>query len=65
MGAYIAPPVVIDPSQWPDVTDDQLRQFASRPTPTRVLLGRRTQACWDLARRHSPQLQNNHSRVPR
>ena len=29
MGAYIAPPVAIDPSQWPDVTDDQLRQFAS------------------------------------
>ena len=29
MGAYIAPPAVIDPSQWPDVTDEQLRQFAS------------------------------------
>jgi pimeloyl-ACP methyl ester carboxylesterase len=29
MGAYIAPPVAIDPSQWPNVTDEQLRQFAS------------------------------------
>jgi pimeloyl-ACP methyl ester carboxylesterase len=29
MGAYIAPPMAIDPLQWPDVTDDQLRQFAS------------------------------------
>ena len=29
MGAHIAPPAAIDPSQWPDVTDDQLRQFAS------------------------------------
>jgi len=29
MGAYTAPPVPIDPSQWPDVTDEQLRQFAS------------------------------------
>ena len=25
----IAPPAVIDPSQWRDVTDEQLRQFAS------------------------------------
>jgi len=35
MGAYIAPPMAIDPSQWPHVTDEQLRQFAgpaySRP----------------------------------
>jgi pimeloyl-ACP methyl ester carboxylesterase len=29
MGAYIAPPMAIDPSQWPNVTDEQLRQFAS------------------------------------
>jgi pimeloyl-ACP methyl ester carboxylesterase len=29
MGAHIAAPAAIDPSQWPDVTDDQLRQFAS------------------------------------
>jgi len=28
-GAYIAPPMAIDPSQWPDVDDEQLRQFAS------------------------------------
>ena len=39
-------------------------QQIARPTPTRVLLGRRTQACWDLARHHGPQLQNNHSRAP-
>ena len=35
MGAYIAPPMVIDPSQWPNVSDEQLRQFTdpafSRP----------------------------------
>jgi pimeloyl-ACP methyl ester carboxylesterase len=35
LGAYIAPPMAIDPSQWPDVSDEQLRQFAgpafSRP----------------------------------
>jgi pimeloyl-ACP methyl ester carboxylesterase len=29
LGAFIAPPRDIDPSQWPDVTDDQLRQFTS------------------------------------
>jgi pimeloyl-ACP methyl ester carboxylesterase len=29
LGAYIAPPMAIDPAQWPDVTDEQLRQFAS------------------------------------
>jgi pimeloyl-ACP methyl ester carboxylesterase len=29
MGAYIAPPMAIDPSQWPNVSDEQLRQFAS------------------------------------
>jgi pimeloyl-ACP methyl ester carboxylesterase len=29
LGAYIAPPTAVDPSQWPNVTDDQLRQFAS------------------------------------
>lgn len=29
MGAYIAPPMAIDPSQWPNVTDERLRQFAS------------------------------------
>jgi pimeloyl-ACP methyl ester carboxylesterase len=29
MGAYIAPPRDIDPSQWPDVTDEQLRQSTS------------------------------------
>jgi pimeloyl-ACP methyl ester carboxylesterase len=29
LGAHIAPPTAIGPSQWPDVTDDQLRQFAS------------------------------------
>ena len=29
LSAHIAPPAAIDPSQWPDVTDDQLRQFAS------------------------------------
>ena len=29
LGAYIAPAAAIDPSQWPGVTDDQLRQFAS------------------------------------
>jgi pimeloyl-ACP methyl ester carboxylesterase len=30
LGAYIAPPPTdIDPSQWPDVTDEQLRQFTS------------------------------------
>jgi pimeloyl-ACP methyl ester carboxylesterase len=29
MGAYIAPPMAIGPSQWPNVTDEQLRQFAS------------------------------------
>jgi pimeloyl-ACP methyl ester carboxylesterase len=28
MGAHIAPPVVIDLSQWPDVSDEQLRQLA-------------------------------------
>jgi pimeloyl-ACP methyl ester carboxylesterase len=27
--AYIAPPMAIDPSQWPNVSDEQLRQFAS------------------------------------
>jgi pimeloyl-ACP methyl ester carboxylesterase len=35
LGAYIAPPMAIDPSQWPDVSDERLRQFAgpafSRP----------------------------------
>ena len=29
LGAYIAPPMSVDSSQWPDVTDSQLRQFAS------------------------------------
>jgi pimeloyl-ACP methyl ester carboxylesterase len=29
LGAYIAPPMAIDPSQWPNVSDEQLRQFAS------------------------------------
>jgi pimeloyl-ACP methyl ester carboxylesterase len=29
LGAYIAPPTAIDPSQWPNVSDEQLRQFAS------------------------------------
>jgi pimeloyl-ACP methyl ester carboxylesterase len=29
LGAYIAPPRDIDPSQWPNVTDKQLRQFTS------------------------------------
>ena len=29
LGALIAPPMDIDPSQWPDVTDEQLRQFTS------------------------------------
>lgn len=29
LGAYIAPPRDINPSQWPDVTDEQLRQFTS------------------------------------
>lgn len=29
MGAYIAPPMAIDPSQWPNVSDEQLRHFAS------------------------------------
>jgi pimeloyl-ACP methyl ester carboxylesterase len=29
MGAYIAPPMAIDPPQWPDVSDEQLRQLAS------------------------------------
>lgn len=29
MNAHIAPPTALDPSQWPDVTNDQLRQFAS------------------------------------
>ncbi|HEY2314023.1 MAG TPA: alpha/beta hydrolase [Streptosporangiaceae bacterium] len=29
MGACIAPPMAIDPSQWPNVTDEQLRLFAS------------------------------------
>ncbi len=29
LGAYIAPPTAINPSQWPDVTDEQLRHFAS------------------------------------
>jgi pimeloyl-ACP methyl ester carboxylesterase len=29
MNAYTAPPVAIDPSQWPNVTDEQLRQFTS------------------------------------
>jgi pimeloyl-ACP methyl ester carboxylesterase len=29
MGAYIAPPTAIDPSQWPNVSDEQLRRFAS------------------------------------
>jgi len=44
MGAFIAPPVAIDPSQWPDVTDEKLRQFTSsgfsRPgyqTPLKLL----------------------------
>ncbi|MFC4907657.1 alpha/beta fold hydrolase [Actinomadura gamaensis] len=27
--AYIAPPMAIEPSQWPDLTDEQLREFAS------------------------------------
>jgi pimeloyl-ACP methyl ester carboxylesterase len=29
MGAYIAPPTAIDPSQWPNVSDEQLRRFVS------------------------------------
>jgi pimeloyl-ACP methyl ester carboxylesterase len=29
MGAYTAPPRAIDPSQWPNVSDEQLRQFTS------------------------------------
>jgi pimeloyl-ACP methyl ester carboxylesterase len=29
LGAFIAPPTAIDPSQWPDVSDEQLRQFTS------------------------------------
>ncbi|MCW2935305.1 MAG: alpha/beta hydrolase fold protein [Actinomycetia bacterium] len=29
LGAHIAPPRDIDPSQWPHVTDEQLRQFTS------------------------------------
>jgi pimeloyl-ACP methyl ester carboxylesterase len=29
MGAHTAPPRDIDPSQWPNVTDEQLRQFTS------------------------------------
>jgi len=29
LGAYTAPPMAIDPSQWPNVSDEQLRQFAS------------------------------------
>jgi pimeloyl-ACP methyl ester carboxylesterase len=29
LGAYIAPPVAFDPSQWPNVSDEQLRQYAS------------------------------------
>jgi pimeloyl-ACP methyl ester carboxylesterase len=29
LDAYIAPPTTIDPSQWPNVSDEQLRQFAS------------------------------------
>jgi pimeloyl-ACP methyl ester carboxylesterase len=29
MDAYIAPPLAIEPSQWPRLTDEQLRQFAS------------------------------------
>jgi pimeloyl-ACP methyl ester carboxylesterase len=29
LDAYIAPPMAIDPSQWPNVSDEQLRQFAS------------------------------------
>jgi pimeloyl-ACP methyl ester carboxylesterase len=29
MDAYIAPPMAIDPSQWPNASDEQLRQFAS------------------------------------
>jgi pimeloyl-ACP methyl ester carboxylesterase len=30
LGAHTAPPMAFDPSQWPDVSDDQLRQYASR-----------------------------------
>ena len=29
MDAFIAPPMAIDPSQWPNVSDEQLRQFTS------------------------------------
>jgi pimeloyl-ACP methyl ester carboxylesterase len=29
LGAHIAPAAAVDPSQWPDLTEDQLRQFAS------------------------------------
>jgi pimeloyl-ACP methyl ester carboxylesterase len=29
LGAYTAPPTAIDPAQWQNVTDEQLRQFAS------------------------------------
>jgi pimeloyl-ACP methyl ester carboxylesterase len=29
ISAYIAPSTAIDPSRWPDVSDEQLRQFAS------------------------------------
>jgi pimeloyl-ACP methyl ester carboxylesterase len=30
LGAHTAPPMAFDPSQWPDVSDEQLRQYASR-----------------------------------
>jgi pimeloyl-ACP methyl ester carboxylesterase len=29
LGAHIAPPAAIDPAQWPNVSDEQLRRFAS------------------------------------
>jgi len=29
LGAHIAPPMALDPSQWPNVSDEQLRQYMS------------------------------------
>lgn len=29
LGAHTAPPMAFDPAQWPDVSDEQLRQYAS------------------------------------